>query len=126
MSSTENSVSQVQKMFSQWQGAASEQVGRVVDFWSEVGRTASVPFQVTDAVSVFGTTSKLVRESVEQLTQLSKKNVEHSQALAGEWVKLTRDSFAQAVEFAGEVSRIQLGALKKSGEVFTKSNTGSN
>lgn len=113
-------------MFTEWQGAATEQVGRVVDFWSEVGRTASVPFQAPDAVGVFGSTTKMMRDSVEQLTQLSKKNFEHSQVLFGEWMKLTRDSFTHAAELAGEISRIQLGALKKSSEAFTKPATNSN
>lgn len=112
--STENNVSQVKKMFTDWQGTATEQVGKVVDFWSELGRGVSNPI----GLSLDGT--KMIRESVEQFAQITKKSIEHGQSVAAELLKLSRESFSHASELASEMHRIQLGALKKSSEVFVK------
>ena len=107
---TENNVSQAQKMIGDFQGAATEQVGRVVEFWSELGRNVQNPM----AASFDGT--RTFRESFEQLTQLAKKNMEHGQATFAELLKLSRDSFTHAAEMAAELQRIQLGAFRKSAE----------
>lgn len=117
--STENTVSQVQKMFSEWQGTATEQVGKVVDFWSELGRGVGSPL----GASLDG--AKMVRESVEQLTQITKKNLEHGQAFASEVLKLSRESFSHATQLASEMQKMQLGALKKSSEMFTSASKSS-
>ena len=113
--STENNVSQVQKMFTDWQGTATEQVGKVVGFWSELGRGVQSPL----GFGLDGT--KMIRESVEQFSALTKKSIEHGQAVAAELLKLSRESFTHASELASELHRIQMGALKKSTEVFVKS-----
>ena len=115
--STEHNVSQVQKMFTEWQGSATEQVGKVVDFWSELGRGVGNPI----GASLDGT--KIFRESVEQFSALTRKSVEQGQAFAAELLKLSRESFGHASELANELHRIQLGALKKSSEVFVKPST---
>ncbi len=112
--STENNVSQVQKMFTDWQGSATEQVGKVVDFWSELGRGVHSPL----GMSLDGT--RMIRESIEQLAQITKKNIEHAQTVAAELLKLSRESFSHASELASEMHRMQLGALKKSSEAFVK------
>ena len=113
--STENNVSQVQKMFTDWQGTATDQVGKVVGFWSELGRGMHNPI----GLGLDGT--KMFRESIEQLSMLTKKSIEHGQTVAAELLKLSRESFSHASELASEMHRIQLGALKKSTEVFVKS-----
>ena len=112
--STDDNVSQVQKMFTDWQGTASEQIGKVVDFWSELGRGIGTPI----GMSLDGT--KMVRESVEQLLQITKKSLEHGQTMAAEMLKLSRESLSHASELASEMHRMQLGAIKRSAEAFVK------
>lgn len=97
------SVSQIQSWFRTWQGATAEQVSRVVDLWSQAPSLGST-----------GGASKFVRESMDQWTDLSKKNLEVGQAMFGEWLKLTRASLGAA----SELSQIQLDALKRTSEAL--------
>lgn len=111
--STENSVSQAQKMFGEWQSAATEQVGRVVDFWTQVGRSGN-------QLGAGFEGAKLLRDSLDQLSQIAKKNVETSQAWASEVAKLSRESLSQAAEMGTALQRAQLEALKKTTEMLSR------
>lgn len=62
-----NTISQVQKFFTDWQSSVTEQTGRVVDFWTQVGRGLSLDPAQTWATEV----AKLSRDSFGYVSELT-------------------------------------------------------